>query len=71
MSVEVCEHGHLRRVCEVCELKAEMVRLREVCDRAGTWIRRHAILEHPASSMRIESAAVIDELRRAGKEATP
>jgi len=26
---EVCEHGHLRRKCEVCELTDEIVRLRE------------------------------------------
>jgi hypothetical protein len=31
---EVCEHGHLRRKCEVCELKAEVTRLRGVCDLA-------------------------------------
>ncbi len=30
-----CEHGHLARVCEVCELKAEVQRLREVCKRGA------------------------------------
>ena len=28
---EVCEHGHLARKCEVCELRAEVTRLRGVC----------------------------------------
>ena len=27
----ICEHGHLERKCEVCELKAEIARLRSVC----------------------------------------
>lgn len=27
--IDTCEHGHLRRVCEMCELKDEVQQLRE------------------------------------------
>lgn len=27
----ICEHGQLQRKCEVCELRAEIARLRSVC----------------------------------------
>jgi len=30
----ICEHGHLQRKCEVCDLRAEIARLRSVCREA-------------------------------------
>jgi hypothetical protein len=65
---EVCEHGHLARVCEVCELKAEVLRLRETCDRVAKWLRRKYEVMRPGSQMRAEADAVILELEREGSK---
>lgn len=61
-AVDTCEHGHLARKCEVCELKAEVARLRSVCREAATELAR--------SSMYHVVNTVIETLEQAGKEAT-
>ena len=70
-SAEVCEHGHLRRACEVCELKAEVARLREVCKDAADdlWGVPDCLDSHRSTKRNIES--VIATLAAAGKEPTP
>ena len=70
MSVEVCEHGHLCRVCDVCELKAEVARLRTVCRLASDYacdIRGHT---PPRSIERTMLNNLVKDLAAAGKEPT-
>lgn len=38
----ICEHGHLQRKCEVCDLRAEIARLRSVCRKcSGVLMRQY------------------------------
>lgn len=62
----ICEHGHLERKCEVCELKAEISRLRGVCREAASAVRRVAYMNTDVYSalLLIESKKLAD----AGKE---
>jgi len=67
---DTCEHGHLSSKCEVCELKAEVARLRSVCREAA---EKMANVQPYLSSYRIAYRSVCDvvfSLRDAGKEAT-
>ena len=65
---EVCEHGHQRRKCEVCELRDEVVRLRETCDRVAKWLKRQTHTLHPGSEMLAHYDAVILELEEEGSK---
>lgn len=66
-TANTCEHGHLARKCEVCELKAEVARLRSVCREAGKDVRTVSywgIVDWD----KVRSIAA--DLEQAGKEAT-
>lgn len=39
MDNDQCEHGHIARKCEVCELRDEVARLRSVCGRLSNELR--------------------------------
>ena len=70
MSVKVCEHGHLRRVCDVCELQAEVTRLREVCRLAAIQLDMVTINMPQGGRAQAHTLGVIADLEQAGKEAT-
>ena len=61
-----CEHGHLARKCEVCELKAEVARLRSVCREAATTVRRVGYMTTDVYSAMLVRAA--KTLAEAGKD---
>jgi len=73
MSVDTCEHGHLARKCELCELKAEVAKLRSVCREAadevaglrGTFVPKS---KYPRTHEKVTALVVM--LDEAGKEAT-
>jgi len=73
MSVDTCEHGHLARKCEVCELKADVARLRSVCREAadelaglrGIFVSKS---KYPRTHEKV--TALVEMLEQAGKEAT-
>lgn len=67
-NTNTCEHGHLARKCEVCELKSDVARLRSVCREAATTVRRVGYMTTEVySSMLVRAAKTLAE---AGKEAT-
>lgn len=68
---DTCEHGHLRRVCEVCELKAEVARLREVCSDAAYKVLRVTVTMIPGTDKRSSLMNTADMLQATGKEPTP
>ena len=70
MSIDQCEHGHVRRVCDVCELKAEVTRLREVCRLAAIQLDMVTINMPPGGRALTHTLGVIADLEQAGKEAT-
>ena len=65
-----CEHGHLARKCEVCELKAEVARLRSVCRLASDYACeiRSRTLSRTGTWMMLNN--LMKDLADAGKEAT-
>lgn len=64
----ICEHGHLERKCEVCELKAEIARLRSVCREQAEKLSAATVHMMPGGRARSHALGVICELENAGKE---
>ena len=69
-SGDTCEHGHLARKCEVCELKAEVSRLRSVCRVAAGVVKASTNLIGDRKYVCGALADVGRDLEQAGKEAT-
>ena len=65
---EVCEHGHQQRKCEVCELKAEVERLRGVCRSAGDAIDKIVACGNPSEIMRTWLLLVSKDLANEGSK---
>lgn len=64
----ICEHGQLERKCDVCELKAEIARLRRVC-RSSEMCIMLATSEHVTARERVQMLnCVRKDLADAGKE---
>jgi hypothetical protein len=66
---KVCEHGHQARKCEVCELRAEVARLRGVCRKAASQLDDdvYPLLERGGAA-RCLAASIACDLAAAGKE---
>lgn len=66
LDVDVCEHGRLVGKCEVCELKAEIARLRSVCSNVAESIRE--VTSGWGIAKRNKIGPIVRDLADAGKE---
>jgi len=64
----ICEHGQLQRKCEVCELKAEIARLRSVCRMASGEITKDLRNAEIDGITRKQLMLLASDLADAGKE---
>jgi hypothetical protein len=64
----VCEHGHQARKCEVCELKAELKRLRNICENASACVSKVAFHGHTSTDHHFKLIRVSNTLAEEGKK---